>query len=293
MDLTYDRSRIDEARDKISGSGMTPEEIIEAPVMSDGPSGIRHMAGLAFSTAYDLLNQLADQTTNRRKAFIYISRGYDFDPFPGGRQAYQNGLSQNLATDSVAQLNSALGSTNAAGQPINQLQDIPQQYNPMQQSYDNPFNAPEGQNQFAAGDVMLKLMELTRAANRANVTFYTLDPRGLTTGMADISENYATNDDTRMFQQNTIDTLRVIASETGGIAGVDTNDLQSVLKKIDADTSDYYVLGYRSSNPDPKHVLRNIEVKVKRPGNFEVFGRKDYTLPPPPRKGKGGTPRVH
>ena len=39
------------------------------------------------------------------------------------------------------------------------------------------------------------------------------------------------------------DSLRVLAEETGGIAVVNQNDFDKALKRIDAETSDYYVLG--------------------------------------------------
>ena len=45
--------------------------------------------------------------------------------------------------------------------------------------------------------------------------------------------------------------LRVLAEQTGGFAVVNQNDFVKALKRIDAETSDYYVLGYYSSNPDP------------------------------------------
>ena len=37
-------------------------------------------------------------------------------------------------------------------------------------------------NQFAMADLVGELAELTRAANRANTTIYTIDPRGLVGG---------------------------------------------------------------------------------------------------------------
>jgi hypothetical protein len=46
--------------------------------------------------------------------------------------------------------------------------------------------------------------------------------------------------------------MRVLAEETGGLAVVNQNDFDKALKRIDAESSDYYVLGYYSSNPDPR-----------------------------------------
>ena len=68
------------------------------------------------------------------------------------------------------------------------------------------------------------------------------------------------------------------------------NDFDKALKQIDASSSDYYVLGFYSSNPDPTKRRRQIEVKVARKGT-EVFARKEYVLrspkpaaPAPPSK---------
>ena len=69
--------------------------------------------------------------------------------------------------------------------------------------------------------------------------------------------------------------------ETGGIAVVNQNDFDRALKRIDAETSDYYVLGYYSSNPDPLKRTRRIEVKARRDG-VQVWSRTSYTLRPLP-----------
>ena len=123
-----------------------------------------------------------------------------------------------------------------------------------------------------------ELADLTRAANRANATVYTIDPRGLVGGaeMDDEVDMVEWNNHVRKTQ----DSLRVLAEETGGTAVVNQNDFVKALKKIDAETSDYYVLGYYSSNPDPTRKRRAIEVKVKRPG-ANVWHRTSYTLKKP------------
>ena len=101
----------------------------------------------------------------------------------------------------------------------------------------------------AESDLVRELAELTRAANRANATFYTIDPRGLVAGQ-DLDEEVPTQD-WNDYVRETQDSLRVLAEQTGGIAVVNQNDFDKALKRIDAETSDYYVLGYYSSNPDP------------------------------------------
>jgi hypothetical protein len=78
----------------------------------------------------------------------------------------------------------------------------------------------------------------------------------------------------------------VLAEETGGIAVVNQNNFDKALKRIDAETSDYYVLGYYSTNPDPLKRTRKIEVKVTKPG-LTVWSRTSYSLRQP---GKAQSP---
>ena len=87
----------------------------------------------------------------------------------------------------------------------------------------------------------------------------------------------------------TQNTLRVLAEQTGGFAIVNSNNFDKGLKRIDGETSDYYVVGYFSSNPDPLKKTRKIDITVKRKG-LEVRNlRQTYTLKPsqgPPTSSK-------
>jgi hypothetical protein len=76
--------------------------------------------------------------------------------------------------------------------------------------------------------------------------------------------------------------MRVLAEETGGVAVVNMNNFDKALQQIDAASSDYYVLGYYSSNPDPTKRRRQVEVKVLRKGST-VYSRKEYVLKAPPK----------
>ncbi len=80
IEMTYDRKRLEEATNKIMGAGLMPSDIIGTPEGSQGPAQVRYNAHVAFSSAYEILQKL-EKVHNRRKAFIYISSGYDFDPF--------------------------------------------------------------------------------------------------------------------------------------------------------------------------------------------------------------------
>jgi VWFA-related protein len=255
LDMTYDRKRLEEAIGKISGNGLTPEEIIGTPEGSQGPPEVRHRAHVAFSTAYDILQKL-EQVHNRRKAFLYISNGYDFDPFAKSR-----------ARAAGERFSTMTGSAGDSGQ----VPDV------------NPF-AKSG-NAFAAADLAAELSELTREANRANTTIYTIDPRGLVGG-PDISQSTLETTDWQDHVRETQSSLRVIAELTGGFAAINSNDPLRALKRIDAETSDYYLLGYYSSNADPLKKRRSIEIRVKpnpkRPGGkLQLSYKTSYTLKPP------------
>jgi len=242
---TYDRKAIAEAANKVRGSGYVPSEIFKMMENSQGPGDIRNRAQLAFYTAYNILSEL-ENVANRRKAVIYISTGYDFDPSAEGRASKDRVMGGRW------------------GEPVGEIID-----------YENPY--------FSKGRVSADLdlfrltRELTLAANRANASIYTIDPRGLA-GVIDVGQ-YVDQSEWRTYLQKTISTLRFLADETGGFPIVDTNDFAAALKRVDAETSDYYVLGFTSTNPDPTRRTRLLDVKVSRPG-VSVQARQAYSLRP-------------
>jgi VWFA-related protein len=241
--LTYDRQVLESAIRRIQGGGLTPREIIQGAQGSQGPTELRHRAHVAFSLAYEQMRNL-EKVQNRRKAVIYISSGYDFNPFQQSRLDEQALRAHVDAAD---------------------LQN-------------DPFVRTQQSSQMLAeADLVSELAELTRAANRANATIYTIDPRGLPAG-PDIDQDIKVpewNAHLRVSQ----DSLRVIADETGGFAMVNMNNFSAGLKRIDAETSDYYVLAYSASNQDTLKRVRRIEVKTTRPG-ATVYHRTSYTRAP-------------
>jgi hypothetical protein len=74
---------------------------------------------------------------------------------------------------------------------------------------------------------------------------------------------------------NRIESLRTLAINTDGFAVVNSNDIESGLKRIADDVTSYYLLGYYSSNPRLDGKFRSISVKVKRPG-VTVRHRRGY-----------------
>ena len=64
-----------------------------------------------------------------------------------------------------------------------------------------------------------------------------------------------------------------LAEETGGIAVVNQNDFDKALKRIDNETSDYYVLGYYRPTRTRSKRIRKVEVKATRPNRERVVAR--------------------
>jgi hypothetical protein len=98
-----------------------------------------------------------------------------------------------------------------------------------------------------------------RSANRANVAIYPLDPR----------EAAATNADT--------DPLRMMAAETDGaiIAG----DLDAGLHRAAEDSSRYYLLTYRSAQPDDGR-FHEVQVRATRPA-VRIRARRGFVAASP------------
>jgi len=274
VDMTYDKRQIDEAVNKMTGNELKPTEIIQSSAGPGGPSEIRYRAHVAFSTMNDGLKNL-EQVHNRRKALVWVSDGYDFAPFKDARYGTMD------ANSPFEQNNGAAARRQAATS-----QDSGQTFDP---NTDPEVINQRQQEQFADADLSRELYEITQAANRANTTIYTIDPRGLVGPLPDLDENVDPQQWSE-FVRKSQDSLRTLSEETGGIAVVNTNDFTKALKKIDADTSDYYVIGYYSNNPDILKRRRSVDIRLKRPG-LSVNFRKEYVLRPTPPPAAPAAPR--
>jgi VWFA-related protein len=141
----------------------------------------------------------------------------------------------------------------------------------------------------AGADLLQELQSTVGAAGRANVSIYTVDPRGLVALEAFESTMSAQRLDTmtNIFEETrrSQDSLRTLAAETGGIAAVDRNDFTETFDRIIRDNSNYYVLGYYPSNGKRDGRFRKVDVKVRRPG-LTVRARTGYVAPKgdPPKK---------
>ena len=254
IDLTYDRELVKAAVDGIVGTGLTPRELImDVQDGRDGPAELRWRAHRAFFTVNTLLENL-EAVQDRRKVLLYVSTGYDVNPFELQRLRRSNRADRFLRERPV----------DIAGN------------DPEREGRLSPFDRVQRQGTvFADSELVGEMAELADVANRTNTTFYTLDPRGLVSS-PDIDFNVPL-EAWREYQLAARSSLRSLAELTGGISIVNTNNFEGLLRRIDAETSDYYVLGYYTTNPDPAHRRRALDVRVARDG-VSVQSRTSYTF---------------
>jgi VWFA-related protein len=135
----------------------------------------------------------------------------------------------------------------------------------------------------------VQLRAATDAANQADVSFYTLDARGLVAqppgGDAFTSSPQGTAAYTgQAFRaqvtglQDSRETLATLASDTGGKTFTDLNDFSQVFQEVQEDNSTYYLLGYASTNSRADGRFRRIRVEVTRRG-VDVEARPGYFAP--------------
>ncbi len=131
----------------------------------------------------------------------------------------------------------------------------------------------------AADDLQMDFRDLLQRANRANISFYTVDPRGLTVFDEDLSTRRATDiggDRERL--ANRQNSLRELAENTDGVALVNTSGLEAALARMLDDIGTYYLLGYYSTNTKLDGKFRKITVRSKRPG-VQIRARPGYLAP--------------
>jgi VWFA-related protein len=116
-------------------------------------------------------------------------------------------------------------------------------------------------------------------ANRANASFYTIDPRGLPAFDTSLGPS-APLPPARDAQQlsTRLDSLRTLAGATDGVALLNSNDIEGGIRRVVEDLTSYYLLGYYSTNTKLDGKIRSINVRVRRPG-VTVRARRGYRAP--------------
>ena len=125
------------------------------------------------------------------------------------------------------------------------------------------------------------------AAVRANVSFYPVDVRGLSAEPPGGGAASAGARGTGIFSgqaqgrqrdraMQTQDSLTALASDTGGKALLDDNDITTGIRQAQKDLQSYYVLGYYSTDERRDGQFRRTEVKLSPGAQARLGGKLDF-----------------
>ena len=126
-------------------------------------------------------------------------------------------------------------------------------------------------------DHEVEFRELLQRANRANVSFYPIDARGLIVFDTTLQRPLPPFMDAAVLRKRHED-LRLMADQTDGHAVLNTSNVSQSMQKIFADVGSYYLLSYYSTNQKLDGRFRRIRVEVKRDG-LNVRARPGYLAP--------------
>jgi VWFA-related protein len=133
------------------------------------------------------------------------------------------------------------------------------------------------------------LRSAINAAVRANLAIYSVDTRGLQAilplgdaSTGSLRGNGARNGGALINNMNanfaSQEVMATLSTDTGGKAFFDSNDFAPAFAQVQRDTSAYYALGFRSSNPARDGRYRKLAIKINRPG-VKLEYRPGYYAP--------------
>ena len=149
------------------------------------------------------------------------------------------------------------------------------------------------------------MLNTTALAARANVVFYTIDPRGLETLTLDAADDVSATENnpvtvavasatsqkrTDFFESQA--SLNVIASDTGGKFYRNNNDIQHGLDLVLEENSAYYMLGFYPEAGKWDGKYHKVKVVVRGRPDVTVSFRKGYLAKTPPPENAGVDPKV-
>lgn len=122
-------------------------------------------------------------------------------------------------------------------------------------------------------DLQPEFRRMMDGANRANVSFYPLDPHRLAAPDRPGAGPEGTAGAARAGSR--ADSLALLADNTDGLRIVNTDDLSGGLGRLASDLTSYYLIGYYPTNTRPDGGSRRISVSVNRRG-VTVRARRGY-----------------
>jgi VWFA-related protein len=247
------------------GLPRKPEERVAPDLGIAQEMILRRREDQTFDAIEELITYLRD-VREERKAVITITNGWRLY---GANQSLTRAINDQLPSAPRAVFDPQKGKLSADPLVTNN-------------SGSDPGSACDGDRlRLAQLDHATRYRQMLDSANRANVSFYPVDPRGIVVfdddivPVAGVGQNPAISpieDNRRLEERHTA--LRTMADSTDGVAVLDTNNFAPALQRMTADLTSYYLLGYYSTGQlDGKfHAIR---VRVKRPG-VQIRARRGY-----------------
>ncbi len=134
-------------------------------------------------------------------------------------------------------------------------------------------------------DNQAQLRATVDAAIKAGVSFWPVDARGLVAQLGDATQGPPGNAGmytgaaslagTNNFQQSE-DTLFALAGDSGGKAFFDSNDLTRGIVQAQQSISDYYSIGYYTTNTVRNGRFRRIKISLSNDANANLAYRQGY-----------------
>lgn len=134
-----------------------------------------------------------------------------------------------------------------------------------------------GLSSISVRNVSKEVEQMARRANASEITFYTVDARGLTAEGISAAEDdpLASRPGIALFaREDSQAGLQTLARETGGLAVINTNSLTAGLTQAYRDASTYYSVGVNLAKLEGSG-YRDVRVEVSRPG-VTVRTRRGY-----------------
>jgi VWFA-related protein len=128
-----------------------------------------------------------------------------------------------------------------------------------------------------------RLQLITAAAARSGVVIYSIDARGLATGLPDASTSVAFDPSGRLSRGSmgelraSQDVMNALASDTGGRAFFNSNALSAAVTTALKETSVYYLLSWRPENEEQRNPkFRKIDLSVSGRPELVVRFRRGF-----------------
>ena len=259
--------------------------------------------------AVDAANDYVNKTMQPADlvALVSMSTGLSMDQdFTSDKPALLRGLAKYNGSDESGFANGGTGSTDATSDDTTAFAADDTEYNSLNTDREllairaiskslERVDQKKSMLYFSGGltrngiENQASMRAATNEAVKANMAIYSVDARGLqaisplgdaSTGSLRGSGAYnggalLNNMNSNFASQEVMATL---STDTGGKAFFDSNDFAPAFAQVERDTSAYYAIGFRSTNPLRDGRYRKLTIKINRPGVKLEF-RPGYYAP--------------